>query len=86
MENYNESQHINIGAGIDVSIKELAHIIKDIVGYNGKFIWDETKPDGMPQKLMDVSRINALGWINKTNLEDGLTKTYKWYLDNWEKR
>jgi GDP-L-fucose synthase len=86
MENYNGSQHINIGAGIDISIKELAHLIKDIVGYNGEFVWDKTKPDGMPRKLMDVSKINKLGWKSKTNLRDGLTKTYNWFLNNVEKK
>ena len=82
MNYYEGNTHINIGSGIDVSIKELAEIIKGIVGYNGKFVWDSSKPDGMPRKLMDSTRIHQLGWKNKHTLEEGLIKTYKWYCEN----
>jgi GDP-L-fucose synthase len=73
---------INIGAGEDVTINELALLIADIVGYKGKIVYDSSKPDGTPRKLMDVSRINNLGWKYKTLLKDGIEKTYKWFLEN----
>lgn len=72
--------HINIGAGVDVEISELANIIKEIVGYEGEIGYDATKPDGTPRKLMDVSRLNKLGWKFTISLEDGLRKTYEWFL------
>ena len=74
--------HLNIGTGKDISISELASVISKIVGFNGKIEYDKTKPDGTPRKLMDVSRINKLGWKYKTELEEGIEKTYKWFLDN----
>jgi GDP-L-fucose synthase len=74
--------HLNIGSGKDISISELASVISKIVGYNGKIEYDKTKPDGTPRKLMDVSRINKLGWKYKTELEEGIRKTYKWFLNN----
>lgn len=82
MENYNESKHINIGSGQDISIKELADMLKTIIGYKGEFIWDVSKPDGMPRKLMDTSRINHIGWKPKVDLFAGLSNTYQWYLNN----
>jgi GDP-L-fucose synthase len=72
--------HINVGAGKDLTINELAKIISDVVGYSGKIDYDRSKPDGTPRKLMDVSRINNLGWKYKTGLREGIEKTYKWYL------
>ena len=84
MNNYNCDAHINIGSGTDISIKELAIMIKKINGYSGKLIWDESKPDGMPQKLMDSSRIFSLSWRPKVDLFEGLSKTYRWYLQNKE--
>jgi len=77
MQNYNEKGFINIGTGTDVSIKELAMIIKDVVGYEGELRFDTTKPDGTPRKLMDVSRLNALGWQHTIDLKNGVEKTYK---------
>ncbi len=74
--------HLNIGTGKDISISELASIISKIIGYNGKIEYDQTKPDGTPRKLMDVLRINKLGWKYKTELEEGIEKTYKWFLNN----
>ena len=74
--------HLNIGTGKDVSISELASIISKIIGYNGKIEYDETKPDGTPRKLMDVSRINKLGWKYRTELEKGIENTYKWFRNN----
>ena len=78
--------HINIGSGKDITIDDLAKLIAEIVGFEGKIIHDETKPDGTPRKLMDVSRINKLGWKYKTELREGLTKTYKWFEENLEIR
>ncbi|MCM1235851.1 MAG: GDP-L-fucose synthase [Ruminococcus flavefaciens] len=84
MQNYSGNDFYNVGMGTDVSIKELAEIIRDIIGYEGKIVFDTGKPDGMPQKLMDVSRIKDAGWKYKTELKAGLRITYKWYLDNYD--
>lgn len=78
----NNISQLNIGTGKDLTISELASIISAVVGYNGETIYDSTKPDGTPRKLMDVSRINSLGWKYKTELKEGIEKTYKWYLEN----
>ncbi len=75
--------HINIGTGKDLSIGELAKLIAGIVGYNGKIVHDTTKPDGTPRKLMDVTRLNQLGWKYKTELEDGIKKTYKFFKEKY---
>ncbi len=77
MDNYNSSEIINIGTGEDVSIKELAEMIGKIVGYSGRIIWDASKPDGTPRKLLDVSKINNLGWKYNIKLIDGLKMTYE---------
>lgn len=74
--------HINVGTGIDCTIKELTETVAKVIGYQGKIEWDTTKPDGTPRKLMDVSRLERLGWKAKTNLESGLMKTYDWFLAN----
>ncbi|MEJ5352692.1 MAG: GDP-L-fucose synthase [Melioribacteraceae bacterium] len=74
--------HLNIGTGEDLTISELAELIKKIVGYEGEIIYDNTKPDGTPRKLLDVTRIHNLGWKHKTNLEEGIRKTYEWFLSN----
>lgn len=73
---------INIGTGKDISISELAKLISNIVGFSGNIKFNSTKPDGTPRKLMDVSRINSLGWHYKTELQEGIDKTYKWFLEN----
>jgi GDP-L-fucose synthase len=78
--------HINIGSGKDLTINELAEMIADVIGFKGKIVHDESKPDGTPRKLMDVSRINNLGWKYKTELREGLVKTYKWFKENLETR
>jgi GDP-L-fucose synthase len=72
----------NVGTGEDLTIKQLALTIQKIVGHEGKIIWDNTKPDGTPRKLMDVSKIHALGWKHQVNLEEGIQKTYDWFLEN----
>ena len=74
--------HINIGTGKDISIREIAIIMKRIVGFNGKIIFDKSKPDGPPRKLVDVTRLSKLGWRNKTDLMHGLEATYSWFIDN----
>lgn len=74
--------HINVGSGIDCTIKELTETVAKVVGYQGKIEWDTSKPDGAPRKLMDVSRLERLGWQSTTDLEQGLTKSYVWFLDN----
>lgn len=79
-----EISQLNVGTGEDLTISELADTIKKIVGFEGSIIYDSTKPDGTPRKLMDVSRINNLGWKHKTNLEEGIKKTYEWFLENYK--
>lgn len=79
MKNYNNSEIINIGTGKDVTIKKLAETIAKITKYSGKIKWDISKPDGMPRKLLDVKKINRLGWKHSINLEDGLKQTYDWF-------
>lgn len=76
MENYNEPGLVNIGTGEDLSIKELAEMIQKITKFEGEIIWDHTKPDGTPRKLMDVSKLHTLGWKHKITLEEGITKVY----------
>jgi GDP-L-fucose synthase len=82
MNHYDESEIVNIGLGEDVTILELANIIKEEVGYNGSIIFDATKPDGTPRKLLDVSMIHKLGWNSKTPLREGIRRTIQWYLEN----
>jgi len=72
--------HINVGTGKDVTIREMAEIMKKVVGFKGKLSFDTTKPDGAPRKLIDVSRLSNMGWKYNIDLEDGLKQTYKWYL------
>jgi len=73
---------VNLGTGEDVSIRELAELVREITGYSGKLVFDPTKPDGTPRKLQDVTRINSLGWRAKTGLREGITSTYAWFLEN----
>jgi GDP-L-fucose synthase len=79
LENYDDEVAINIGMGKDISIRELAELIKSVVGFNGEIDWDSSKPDGTPRKLLDVSKIAALGWQPKIPLEEGIKATYDWY-------
>ncbi len=83
MQNYDENEIVNIGTGKDITIKEVAGIIKDVIGYKGEVLWDDTKPDGTPRKLLDVTKINELGWKAKTSLEEGMKKTYAWYAETY---
>ena len=84
IEHYDQADHINVGSGQEVSIADLARTIVDVVGYDGELVFDTTKPDGTPRKLLDNSRIERLGWTPKTSLRDGLATTYQWFLDNEE--
>jgi len=80
----NGISQINIGRGEDLTIAELAEMISEVVGFKGKLEYDITKPDGTPRKLLEVSRINKLGWKARTDLKTGIAKTYEWYLKQVE--
>jgi GDP-L-fucose synthase len=82
MERYESDQPINIGVGKDISIRELAELVGEIVGYKGDLAWDSSKPDGTLLKRLDVSRIEALGWKARIGLREGITRTYEWYCQN----
>jgi GDP-L-fucose synthase len=86
MRNWSEDQHINIGCGSDISIADLAGLIARIVGFKGQFVFDRTKPDGTPRKLLDVSKLTALGWRPRIDLETGLREVYRWYCENGPQR
>jgi GDP-L-fucose synthase len=85
MNNYDESEHINIGPGYETSIGELAQTLKEVVGFEGKLTFDTSKPDGTPRRYLDTTKINNLGWKSKTSLKEGLEKSYKWFLENQDK-
>ncbi|CAN6554775.1 unnamed protein product [Malus baccata var. baccata] len=82
MDSYSGLEHVNVGSGKEVTIKELAELVKEVVGFEGRLVWDSTKPDGTPRKLMDSSKLAGLGWTPKISLKDGLVDTYSWYLEN----
>ena len=82
METYDSNEIVNIGTGEDITIKELAEMIKEIVGFEGEIVNDTTKPDGTPRKLLDVSRLHSIGWKHKIPLKDGIKMTYDWFLEN----
>lgn len=82
MERYDEKQFLNVGVGEDISMRELAELIQQLVGYTGELVFDATKPEGTPRRLYDVSRIHATGWKHKVGFEEGLRRTYEWYLAN----
>lgn len=84
MENYSEYEHINIGTGKEISIKEFAEIIKNISGWKGKIKFDDSYPDGMPRKVMDINKISKLGWYSKIELKVGLQQAYKWFIENYD--
>ncbi len=83
-DNLTKVSHINIGAGSDMTIRELAEITKEVVGYKGDVIWDQSKPDGMPRKLLDVSRLNSTGWKPEVELKEGIARTYASYIETFE--
>ena len=80
LSSYDEPEPINIGTGVDLSIRELAEMVREVVGFEGEIVWDSSKPDGTPRKLLDVSRIKALGWEPRIGLREGIASTYEWYL------
>jgi GDP-L-fucose synthase len=82
MQRYSALSHINVGTGEDVSIRELAEMVRDIVHPSGRIVFDATKPDGMPRKLLDVSRLHDLGWRHRIGLREGIESLYEWYLAN----
>ena len=83
MQHWSAPGPINVGTGKDLSIRDLALLIKEVVGYNGELVFDATKPDGTPRKLMDVSLLNSAGWRARTGLRDGIVKSLQWYLENY---
>ena len=82
MQNYDDEQHINVGTGVDISIKDLVIKISDVVGFTGGFKWNTDVSNGTPRKVLNIDKIKSLGWEPKISLDDGLEKTYKWYVDN----
>lgn len=82
MKNYEGHEHVNVGTGSDVSISELACLVRELVNPEATLSWDSSKPDGTPRKLLDVSKLHDLGWHHKTELADGIAATYEWYLNN----
>lgn len=82
LEKYDSDEHINVGTGRDISIAELARLVAEVVGYEGQILWDPSKPDGTPQKRLDVSRLTALKWRARIGLAEGIGRTYQWYLEH----
>ena len=80
MNTYDSYEYINIGTGTDISIKDLAILIQEIVDYEGEFVFNKNYPDGMPRKVLDISRIRSLGWKPKTTLREGIKRTYEWFI------
>jgi GDP-L-fucose synthase len=83
MENYDCADPLNVGTGEDLTIAELAGMVARVAGYRGAIRFDPSRPDGTPRKLLDVSRLSALGWRSRIGLEDGIASTYSWYLDRF---
>ena len=86
LERYDSAEIINIGSGEDVTIRELAKLVCDVVGFDGELVWDKTKPDGTPRKLLDVTRIRVLGWQPTIPLRKGIEQTHEWFLANWPQK
>jgi GDP-L-fucose synthase len=82
LENYDGAAQVNVGTGSDVTIREIAETIADVIGYEGETLWDVSKPDGTPQKLLDVTKLTESGWTSKIDLRDGITSTVKWFRAN----
>jgi GDP-L-fucose synthase len=85
MERYDGEEFINVGCGVDLTIGELAELVRDVVGFNGDIIYDTSKPDGTPRKLLDISRLTALGWSPRIQLRDGIKQTYDWLLNQQDR-
>jgi len=86
MDKYDKKQFLNIGSGNEINIRDLASLIKEVVGFKGELFFDTTKPDGMPRKLLDISKISELGWKPKIELKEGLEKTYKYFVESFDKK
>ena len=86
LEKYDSAEIINIGSGEDVTICELAKLVCDVIGFDGELVWDKTKPDGTPRKLLDVTRIRVLGWQPTIPLRKGIEQTHEWFLANWPQK
>ena len=84
MENYDGEQHVNIGTGVEVSIRELAETVKEVVGFEGEVVFNTDMPDGTPRKLTTVDKLNGLGWKHKVDLNNGITMAYEWFLENYK--
>jgi len=84
MENYDGEEHVNIGTGEEVSIGEVAELVKEVVGFEGELVFDAGKPDGTPRKLTDVGKLHGLGWKHEVELRDGIERAYGWFRENWE--
>lgn len=84
LENYSGEQHVNIGTGKELTIKELAELVKKTVGFQGEIVWNTEMPDGTPRKLTDVTKLHGLGWTHKVELEEGVAKAYAWFCENVE--
>ena len=82
LESYSGEQHVNIGTGKELTIKELAEIVKKTVGFEGEIVWNSAMPDGTPRKLCDVSKLHSLGWTHKVDLEEGVKLAYDWFKGN----
>jgi GDP-L-fucose synthase len=82
MNSYDSTEIINVGAGVDLTLRELADLVQKVVGFEGEVLWDSSKPNGMPVKLLDISRIRDTGWSPSIGLEQGIRQTYKWFLEN----
>jgi len=80
MQHYNEKQFVNIGVGHDISIKDLAYLVKEVIGYQGELVFNTSKPDGTPRKLMDVSLLHSLGWKHQVELKEGIAMAYQDFL------
>jgi GDP-L-fucose synthase len=83
MRNYSEATHINVGTGEDLTIRGLAELVREIVHPESEIVFDATKPDGTPRKLLDVSRLHEVGWRHRTGLRDGIISSYEWFLRNY---
>jgi GDP-L-fucose synthase len=82
-EKYDSDVHLNIGTGEDLAINELAQLVATLAGFRGQILWDATKPDGTPRKVMDVSRLKAMGWIPSISLDEGIRETIRWFEANY---
>jgi GDP-L-fucose synthase len=82
MEKYDEEEHVNVGTGEDVSIRDLSELLRDVIHPEATLRFDTSKPDGMPRKLLDVSRLHRLGWRHRIDLRDGIESTYRWFVEN----